>query len=280
MPVIRPDYRAELNKVWRLATAFWRPLPGFVIAGAPKCGTSSLYDLIALHPEVRRAARKEPTNFLHYPGSAMRARMHQPLFGGRFLCGEGSVEYFAHPEGPERVAEVVPRAKLLFLLRDPVERAWSDYRMFVRSGQETEDFPTVVDRAVRWLGDPDLTELCAAAARNSFSPLRYVLNGMYGKLLGRWEAVFGREQMLVLEAEELFANGADVARRVYEFLELPDYEPGETPHARNSGESGSAVPVEAERTLREFYAPEVEAVRGWLGREPGWARWKSNGGEK
>jgi hypothetical protein len=260
-----PDYRAELQKVWRLATAPLRPLPGFVIAGAPKCGTSSLYDLIALHPGVRRAMRKEPTNFLHYPGSAMRARMVQPLGSGRFLCGEGSVEYFAHPEGPKNVAAVVPGVRLIFLLRDPVERAWSDYRMFVRAGKERGDFTEVVRKAAGWLADPSMEELCQAAARESFSPLRYVLNGMYGTLLARWEAAFSREQMLVLTAEELFQDGGEVAKRVYQFLGLSDYAVAEVPHARDSGERGQAVPEEAREILREFYRPEVAAVEGWLG---------------
>jgi hypothetical protein len=266
----RPDYGAELQKVWRLATAPLRPLPGFIIPGAPKCGTSSLYDLIALHPGVRRAMRKEPTNFLHYPGSELRARMFQPLGAGRFLCGEGSVEYFAHPEGPGNVAAVVPGVRLIFLLRDPIERAWSDYRMFVRAGKERGDFTEVVRKAAQWLADPTMEELCRAAARQSFSPLRYVLNGMYGTLLARWEAAFGREQMLVLSAEELFQNGAGVAERVYRFLGVSEYTVAEVPHARDSGELGKVVPEEAREILRAFYQPQVEAVEAWLGRKPEW----------
>jgi hypothetical protein len=265
-----PDYKAELRKAVRLATAPWRRLPDFVIAGAPKCGTSSLYDWIMLHPGARRALRKEPTNFLYYPGSEMRARMYQPLGWGRFICGEGSVEYFAHPEGPQRVAAVVPEVRLIFLLRDPVERAWSDYRMFVRAGQERGEFGEVVKRAVRWLGDPEMAELCEAAARQAYSPVRYVLNGMYGTLLGRWEAVFGRESMLVLEAEEFFAEGKGVGARVYEFLGLPEYDPGEVPHARDGGGGRAGVPGEAAEILREFYGAEMRAVKRWLGRSPGW----------
>lgn len=272
-----PNYRAELDKVWRLATAPLRPLPKFIIAGAAKCGTSSLYDLIALHPGVRRAARKEPTNFLHYPGSALRARMHQPLLAMRFCCGEGSVEYFAHPDGPRNVAAVVPEARLLFLVRDPIERAWSDYRMFVRAGQERGDFVENVRQATRWLGDPELWGLCQAAAKQSFSPLRYVLNGLYGTLLDRWAAVFPREQMLVLSAEEFFTKGAALASRVYRFLGLPEITVEQVPHARDSGEKGQPVPAEAVEILREFYAPEIPKVREWLGRVPEWKHFAGGG---
>ncbi|MGC1481848.1 MAG: hypothetical protein WA771_15220, partial [Chthoniobacterales bacterium] len=62
-----------------MGTAPFRAMPSFVIVGAPKCGTSSLYDDLVSHPEVRRGARKEPTNFLHYPGSRLRAAMNYPV---------------------------------------------------------------------------------------------------------------------------------------------------------------------------------------------------------
>ena len=95
----------ELSKAWCLGTAPLRALPDFLIPGAPKCATSSVYDLIALHPEVRRSWRKEPTNFVHYGKSALHARMNHPLRLGRFLCGDASVEYFFHPEAAANAAE-------------------------------------------------------------------------------------------------------------------------------------------------------------------------------
>ncbi|NDG70128.1 MAG: hypothetical protein EBY32_02275 [Proteobacteria bacterium] len=72
------DIQREASKIWRLATAPLRRLPDFLIPGAPKCGTSSLFDLIMFHPEARRGLRKEPTNFIHYPTSVLRSRMNQP----------------------------------------------------------------------------------------------------------------------------------------------------------------------------------------------------------
>jgi len=125
-----PNLSFELEKAWRLATAPLRPLPSFAIAGAPKCGTSTLYDYLATLPGVRRGARKEPTNFLHFPGSRLRAAMNYPirLPGQDFIVGDGSVEYFTDPRGPRNVHDVVPDIRLIFILRDPVKRAWSDSR--------------------------------------------------------------------------------------------------------------------------------------------------------
>lgn len=254
----------EMLKVWRLSSAPLRRLPDFLIAGAPKCGTSSLYDLIMLHPDTRRGLRKEPTNFVHYPTSSLRARANQPFRLGTFLCGEGSVEYFFHPEAPANAARVVPRAKVLFLLRDPVARAWSEYRMFVRSGHEGRPFEEVVRSAMRWLSDDGARPLCEAASRSAFNPVRYVRCGMYSELIARWLEVYPREQTLVLFADDLFREPARLAARVYRFLALRDFQPSHFPHARDSGERSLPDPQIA-RELREFYAPHDERLRAFLG---------------
>ena len=177
------------------------------------------------------------------------------------------MEYFFHPGAPISVAAVVPRAKLIFLLRDPVARAWSEYRMFVKSGHEKEDFGVVVKRAIRWLSDPDAHSLCDAASKASFNPIRYVRCGMYAELIGRWP--FPRDQMLISFAEDLFERPQEFARTVYSFLGLPDFVPGSFPHARDSG-NRSLPPVDAVAEMRNFYAPHDTKLRGLLGRELPW----------
>jgi hypothetical protein len=265
----QPDFKRELCKAWRLATAPLRRLPDFLIPGAPKCGTSSLFDLITLHPGVRRGWRKEPTNFIHYPTSSLRARMNQPLRIGRFLCGDGSVEYFFHPDAPANAAAVVPGAKLIFLLRYPVDRAWSEYRMFQKSGHEKGDFTVAVLQAIEWLSQPALSPLVESCLRNSHNPVRYVRCGMYAELLARWEASFPRERMLVLFSEEMFSNPASVAKRVYDFLGLHPFVPAAFPHARDGGPRISP-PEDAVRALKEFYRPHDQRLREYLGRDLPW----------
>ncbi len=259
-----PNLLAEAEKAWRLGTAPFRKKPDFLIPGAPKSGTSSLYDLIAMHPEVCRGHRKEPTNFIHYPTSELRSRMNQPFSFGRFLCGEGSVEYFFHPDAPANAAAIVPNAKVIFLLREPVARAWSEYRMFVRSGHEQEEFALVVSRAIGWLSDSNASALCESACRNSFNPVRYVRCGMYAELLARWWRAFPKEQTLVLFSEDFFADSAKTADRIYRFLGLPECNPEKSFHARDSGDR-TPPPPEAVSELRAFYAPHNEQLRNLPG---------------
>ena len=264
-----PDLKREFSKIWRLATAPLRRLPDFLIPGAPKCGTSSLFDLIMLHPEARRGLRKEPTNFIHYPTSVLRSRMNQPLALGRFLCGDGSVEYFFHPDAPANAAAIVPNAKVIFLFRDPIARAWSEYRMFVKSGHEHADFTTSVRKAVEWLSNPDLQPLVESASKNSFNPVRYVRCGMYAELLASWEKSFSKDRMLVLFSEDFFSNPSVTAEKVYSFLGLKPYSLSDSPHARDGGFSEDP-PREAANLLREFYRPHNEKLRSMLGRKLPW----------
>jgi len=250
----------ELSKAWRLATARFRRLPDFLIPGAPKCGTSSVYDLVALHPDVRRSWRKEPTNFVHHGKSVPHTRMNHPLRAGRFLCGDASVEYFFHPDAAHSAARVVPKAKLIFVLRDPVARAWSDYRMFVKSGHEGESFPVVIERAIRWLSDPETLPLCDEVSRRAYNPVRYVRSGQYEDNIARWLQHFSRDQMLIVFAEDYFTQPGNVAERIYNFLGLPDFSPVAFPHARNS--RGESQPdAETAAKLRSFYAAGDSRLR-------------------
>jgi hypothetical protein len=261
----------EMEKAWRLATALLRAMPSFVIAGAPKCGTSTLYDYLATMPRVRRGARKEPTNFVHYPGSRLRAAANYPirLPGQSFIVGDGSVEYFANPRAPENIREVIADARLIFLLRDPVCRAWSDYQMLHKFGADTADFSATVRDAMRWLDDPSVLPLVDSAACKAHHPTRYVLCGWYARALERWFSVFPREQCLVMISEELFADPAVKMPEIFRHIGLDGMEAPALPRAREGGYVGN-MPGETERALREFFRPRNRALAQLLGRELPW----------
>ncbi len=260
----------EIAKAWRLGTAPLRALPSFVIAGAPKCGTSTLYDYLAGHPGVRRGARKEPTNFLHYPGSRLRSAMNFPLRTGGFAVGDASVEYFSHPDGPGNVRAVVPEARLVFLLRDPVRRAWSDYWMFRNFGTETGVFDEVVERAIDWLSDDRLVPLIDSVERVNRNPVRYVAIGMYARILERWLAVWPREQCLFVLSEDFFARTEEVLAEVQRYLGLEVRELPPVAVARD-GKIAEVMRPETERRLREFYAAHDSRLAALLGRDLPWA---------
>lgn len=265
-----PDISAELSKAWRLLTSALRKRPSFLMPGAPKAGTSSLFDAICTHPRISRGARKEPTSITKYPGSEARLRMNFPFVWspGR-ICGDASVEYWSHPGAPAAARDLLPDAKLIIVLRDPVERAWSDYRMFRRSGIEQEDFVCTIERAVRWLSERDARSVCASALRNSFNPLRYVRCGMYAELLEIWRRHYTESQILVLISEDFFSNPQDETNKVWHFLGLSPVELNRVPRERISGE-GEPVPPLARELLENFYAPMKTKLEEALGRSLPW----------
>lgn len=250
-----PDIAYEVSKAWRLLTSPLRKRPVFLIPGAPKSGTSSLFDAICEHPQIARGMRKEPTSLTKYPGSEARLRMNFPFaWRSDKICGDASVEYWSHPDAPRAARDLLPDAKLVVAFRDPVERAWSDYRMFRRSGHETEDFTDIVESSVRWLTDRDAARLCASALRNSFNPLRYVRCGMYSDILEKWQRHYSPRQILVLISEEFFAKPRETLEKVWRHFELTNWKLEHVPRARVS-EDREPIPPRARKLLEDFYAP-------------------------
>jgi hypothetical protein len=127
-------------------------LPDFLIIGAAKSGTSTLYNLLRFHPHVRAAAHREIHYFdQNFEKGVEWYRVHfRPgtnRGGRRTITGESSPSYLAGKQVPQRVAEVVPEARLIALLRNPVDRAYSHYQMDVRVGQMRLSFEQVIDEA-------------------------------------------------------------------------------------------------------------------------------------
>lgn len=253
-----------------------RALPGFVVIGAQKAGTSSLYGQLAAHPSVLPALRKEVHFFDRPPGPPARYRAWFPRQAaldartartGFALTGEATPFYLFHPAVPERLRAVVPDARLIAVLRDPVARAISGYHHAVRMGHESRPIAEALD--------PDAAEVLAPAADvawydASSCPARrrgYLARGRYAEQLERWLAVFPREQLLVLDSDAL--RGGRVPAEVLTFLGLPAADPP-TVADRNVG--GYARPAaDLESRLREYFAPYDARLASLLGIEIPWA---------
>jgi hypothetical protein len=267
----KPNLQSEVSKAWRLLTAPLRTRPVFLIPGAPKCGSSSLFDALLLHPRVRRGLFKEPASLIRNPGSELRLRMNFPLVRplAPWVCGDASMEYWFHPSVPARAARMMPDARLIFIFREPVARAWSEYRMFRSSGNDDSDFTRTVSNAVKWLSDPSASDLCLSCLSLWKNPLRYVRCGMYADLLREWWRHFPREQTLVLFLEEVTASPHEQLAKAWRHLGLESVPVPSMPHSRDSG-GGEAIPTEAQRILGDFYRPLDADMRVLLGRDLPW----------
>ena len=193
------------------------PWPNLFIPGAPKAGTTSLWRHLNAHPEIYMSPVKEP-GFLsrdHGGGGIGDERTYLGLFAGAASekwRGEASTAYFADDSSPSRIKAASPDSRILIVLRDPVERAYSDYWYYVRREKEKRSFREAADQI---LSLP--RELRPAGTFN-----HYVDRSFYLERLERYLDVFG-DDVLVLFQEELRGDERSVMRAVFAFLDVaPD----------------------------------------------------------
>jgi hypothetical protein len=252
-------------------------LPDFVVIGAQKCGTSFFYGLLTRHPSVERAAVKEVHYFDQQENFAKGIEWYRRNFptprredGQRTITGEASPSYLISRHAPERMAEVVPDVRLIALLRNPVDRAYSHYHMAARNGNETRSFEEAVDEGWAWLldGGNETSEHAHPSDVDRSRSVSYLRRGIYVDQLQRWRQFFSDEQMLVLKSEDFFKRPQESMKLVQEFLDLPYREP-ELPPRKAKNRYEPMAPA-ARRRLEEFFEPHNRRLYEYLGVDFGW----------
>lgn len=192
-------------------------LPHFIIAGAPRTATTWLYELADRHPEIAMAKPRNPEpkyfliDALYERGLAYyAATWFDPLPPGR-RYGEKTTNYLESRAACARIARDLPDVQLIFLLRNPIERAHSNYLWSVRNGLETETFGRALEL------EP-LRERNVPPELRYARPHAYFSRGLYADLLRVWLERFPREHVLVLRTEDVAAAPDGVARVLQRFL--------------------------------------------------------------
>lgn len=246
-------------------------LPEFVIAGAPRSGTTWLTTALERHPEVwlAKPLRPEPKFFLvdelYAEGIAAYSRRWFSDVPDGVVAGEKSTNYLESATAAERMAHHLPDVRLLFCLRDPVERAVSNYRWSVSNGMEAEDFATA-------LALEDEREAHLPRRLRYARPHAYLSRGRYADLLRPWLARFDREQVLVIRFEDLVTDTGPTLTRVHEHLGVtPRPDLGSDASGINASTARGDIAPETLARLRASYAPLNDELRTLLGEDfPGW----------
>jgi hypothetical protein len=265
------DRSRQLQWRWRLATAALRALPDLVILGAQKAGTTSLFHYLGQHPEVIRPFRKEVHFFDHnFEAGPRWYRAHFPLSrqleDGR-ITFEASPLYLFHPLSAERMAGIVPKAKLIAILRDPVERAISHYFMERRKGRDRLPLRDALAAEEQRLAGPIAERDYAFPGFAHFS---YKSRGHYAEQLERYRAVFPAEQLLVLGSDDLFDQPEQTLRRVFEFAGVdPSFTVADL-EARNTGHNRTEADPGIVAELEDYFRPHNERLYRLIGRNLGW----------
>jgi hypothetical protein len=241
-------------------------LPEFIIGGAPRAGTTWLYELLDRHPEIHMAKplKPEPKFFLRDDEYAKGLQYYADRWFADVdrlkIAGEKSTDYLESSTAAARIARDLPHVKLIFILREPVSRAYSNYLWSKMNGLETEDFAT----ALR-LEDQREREL---PERWKFTrPFSYFSRGLYADLLAPYFDRFMDHQLLVARFEDIAERPAKVAEAVHRFL-------GVTPRPSdlsdlgviNASEPDAGHPVEeVRRALHDRYTEPNRRLAMLLG---------------
>ena len=196
-----------------------RALPGFLIVGAQKAGTTSLFNWLVdtgiaeapLHKEVGYFDTRWdwPIKYRGYFGLQKSAR----------LVGEATPSYFAFPEVPERVSSVLgPECKIIIVLRDPVDRSVSHYFHERRLGFEKRDMYTAMIEEESLIDEAFDTRTSSLRRRHILTHNSYVYRSMYSERLKPWFEHFDRENILIIKSEDMFNNPHSTVNSVAEFV--------------------------------------------------------------
>jgi hypothetical protein len=258
-----------LRRACRLLSGKPRSLPDFIIIGAQKSGTTSLYSFLTQHPQVFRALQKEVHFFnQHYEKGPRWYRAHFPptkeLPPGS-ITGEATPRYISNPLVPKRICELVPDVKLVAILRDPAERAVSNYFQGVRAGWERRPIlealsadEALIDRAA--LGWNEL----------AIMKRQYKSRGLYFEQLERYLRYFSREQLLILKSEAFFNDPHETLAAAFDFLGVdPGFKVMDL-RPRNVTKNRTEVAPEVYEYLSDYYRSPNEALYELLGKDFGW----------
>jgi hypothetical protein len=276
-------YREQKTRLtaYRKLTAGIRLLPDFIIISVERGGTTSLYRYITAHPCVDPAFRKEVHYFdlnftrglswyrAHFP-TRWRAAWVSSRWRHRLLTGEASPYYLYHPWVPERIRETLPEVRLIALLRNPVERAYSHYQMNRRQGKEPLSFEgAIASEEERLRGEYDRLVRDATYYSDNHYNFGYLTRGVYVDPLTRWGERFPAERLLVLRSEDLYLDPRETLLQVNCFLGLPEWEPARfRPYNQKPY---SEIDPKTRRKLLDYFEPHNWRLYEYLGRDLGWA---------
>lgn len=248
-------------------------LPTFIVGGSPRSGTTWTHQLLGRHPDVFMAQPEEPEpKFFHVDALYERGLAHyaETWFRGAegyAAIGEKTSYYLENPVAARRIHADLPGVKLIFLLRDPVARAYSNYLRSKHFGFETESFERAIELE-------DERERTLPAALRFVRPHAYASRGLYAELLDVYFGLFGRERILCVRFEDIAREAGAVAARIHRFIGVAERpEDGERLGRVNEAKVRTdevRPPAHVMDALRRRFEEPNRRLAALLGPEFGW----------
>ena len=265
----------------RTATSHLRGFPDFVIIGAQKCGTTSLHYFVAMHPNIVPASKKEIHYFSvryklgeqwyrsHFPTNLSRRYFYKKM-KQKLLSGEASPTYIFYPTVPDRMKKILPDVKLIVILRNPVDRAYSQYHHNIRHNNETLSFEKAIKlEEERCTGEKELLIRELDFVPVHYRHHSYLARGIYADQLENWFKHYRKRQFLILTTEDLRKNSQQTLDQIFDFLGLSPFKI-ENLTDRNVGNYKGKMNEDTRKFLIEYFKPHNERLSKLLQRSFDW----------
>ena len=248
--------------------------PDFLILGAKRAGTTSLFDYLMQHPKTVSPAKKE-LDYLY--AKDFKSSVYLNFFPTEGFTGEATPNYLIAETCARRIRELNPHIKLIALLREPVSRMLSEYPKQFARGLVTESLSQLVHAEIERLHDISIEgALSDLDYFHRYRRTSYLLRGLYLPSLKAWHKVFPRESLLVLNADQLFNDAQSTLDLVLEFLELEPWSGGKLQRLNSTkgwmSKSDSPAKIQSclLAELAQYFAPHNERLYEYLGQDFEW----------
>jgi len=233
-PTIKERIRRKSNFMYRQTTSQLRMLPSFIIFGCHRCGTTSMYQYLIKHPSILPALTKEIGFFngnFHRGINWYKAYfplIHKNISKNEFskftMTGEADPSYVHHPKSPKRIKDSVPNIKLILMLRNPIDRALSQYWKSVKLKRENLSFSEAIDEEPKRLeGEREKMLQDENYYSKNYHYFSYLTAGIYVKTLKHWLKYFPKKQILIIKSEDFYQNPKKIYEQTLNYLQLPSF---------------------------------------------------------
>lgn len=263
-----------VREFYRLNTSGLRTLPSSLIVGAQRAGTTTLFNYLVEHPDIKFPFKKEVHFFdfrYHQGEDWYRSRFcYKFCLGKRGTTLEASPYYMVHPLVPERVADILPAAKIIMLLRNPVDRALSQYHHNVRHGREELTFEEALEMEDKRLaGEVEALENDENYYSYNHHRYAYILRGRYIDHIEKWLRFFDKENLLLIQAEKMFTEPNAICSKIFDFLNLSGYTVRNIKHHHKASYDRNISP-ESYEVFLSYFKESNQRLFDFLGYEYDW----------
>ena len=248
-----------------------RVLPDFIVIGAVRSGTTSLYHYLGQHPIIVKSAYDELGYFDSnyelglnwykslFP-SVFQKRKIEKRFG-KFMTYEVTPFYIYNEKVPRRIHKILPDIKLIVILRNPVDRAYSNYFL----GNQKEKFEDVIKKERETIEKIDRSN---KEEYYKFVHTSMLARGFYAEQLEKWYKVFHKEQILIIKSEELATETNKILNDIFHFLGLEKYNIQDS--SKKNKINYEPMKKETRKDLIEFFKPYNKILYSLVERDFGW----------